>query len=113
MKYNPKMSTGYFKREIADRFKSKHEDRVCWTIIALTIFISNFAVWWFNGFVAEMIISVPLSAFCSLFFVVGIGSFIKWCYCKIHIKLFTKAKAVYDSKENLENFISKCRTKND
>lgn len=111
MKYNPRMGIRYFEREIQDRFKSKYENNMCWTIIALTVFLTNFAVWWFNGFVAEMIISVPLSAISSLFFVVGIGSFIKWCYCKIHVKLFTKAKAAYDSKQNLENFISTCRIK--
>ena len=111
MKYNPKMNIRHFEREIADRFKSKYEDNVCWTIIILTVFISNFVVWWFNGFVAEMIISVPLSAISSLFFVVGIGSFIKWCYCKIHVKLFAKAKSIYDDKQNLENFISTCRIK--
>ena len=113
MKYNPKMGIRYFEREIQDRFKSKYEDRVCWTILILTVFLSNFAIWWFNGFVAEMIISVPLSAMCGMFIVIITASFIKWCYCKIHVKLFTKAKSVYDCKQNLENFISKCRTKND
>lgn len=111
MKYNPKMNIRHFEREIADRFKSKYEDNVCWTIIILTVFLSNFVVWWFNGFVAEMIISVPLSALCSLFVVIVLASFIKWCYCKIHVKLFTKAKAIYDDKQNLENFISRCRIK--
>jgi hypothetical protein len=113
MKYNPKMNIRHFEREIADRFKSKYEDKVCWTIIALTIFISNFMVWWFNGFVAEMIISIPLSALCSLPITMVLASIIKWCYCKIHIKLFAKFKSVYDDKENLEKFISHCRIKND
>lgn len=111
MKYNPRLGTRYFEREIADRFKSKYENNVCWAIIILTVFLTNFAVWWFNGFVAEMIISVPLSALGSLFVVIVLASFIKWCYCKIHVKLFTKAKAAYDSKQNLENFISRCRVK--
>jgi hypothetical protein len=113
MKYNPKMSIEYFKRKIASRFKSKYENDICWTIVALTVFILNFVVWWFNGFVAEMIITIPLSAFFSLPITIILASIIKWCYCKIHIKLFTKAKAVYNDKENLEKFISKCRIKND
>lgn len=110
MKYKRRASEARFVSDMYERWKTKYDSKVGFSLVVLSAIFCNWIVWFYNGFVAEMIITVPLSLVGS-FFLVGfiINPTIEWIYVKRHWRLYAKEQKFYNDQEEFKNFVNKCR----
>lgn len=107
--YQPRPPIRYEEMRIKERYKSKYEDKVFIVLFLLFLFGLNFAVWYFNGFVVELIFSILIGCFGGFLFAAVFSTVIEWCYFKVKQKALHKREKKQIENDQFEQFIKGCR----